>query len=64
VRPPERCPEGTRLCDCRDPRSRMRSVPMSRRVRTLLLAGLTAAATATAMWLATAAQAGIQGSGH
>jgi hypothetical protein len=36
---------------------------MSRRVRTLLLAGLTAAATATAMWLATAAQAGIQGSG-
>jgi hypothetical protein len=38
--------------------------PMSRRVRTLLLAGLTAAATATAMWLATAAQAGIQGSGH
>jgi hypothetical protein len=37
---------------------------MSRRVRTLLLAALTTAATATAVWLASAAQAGIQGSGH
>jgi hypothetical protein len=37
---------------------------MSRRVRTLLLAALTAAATTTALWLASAAQAGIQGSGH
>jgi hypothetical protein len=37
---------------------------MSRRVRTFLLAALTVAATATATLLATAAQAGIQGSGH
>jgi hypothetical protein len=37
---------------------------MSRRVRTLLLAALTAGATAAAVWLASAAQAGIQGSGH
>ena len=36
---------------------------MSRRARAMLLAALTAAATATAMWLASAAQAGIQGSG-
>lgn len=36
---------------------------MSRRTRTLLLAVLTAAAAAAATWLATAAQAGIQGSG-
>jgi hypothetical protein len=36
---------------------------MTRRARALLLAALTAAATATAVWLATAAQAGIQGSG-
>jgi hypothetical protein len=37
---------------------------MTRRARILLLAALTTAATATATWLATAAQAGIQGSGH
>jgi hypothetical protein len=37
---------------------------MSRRARNWLLAVLTTtAATATIMWLATAAQAGIQGSG-
>jgi hypothetical protein len=37
---------------------------MTRRARIWLLAVLTTAATATGMWLATAAQAGIQGSGH
>jgi hypothetical protein len=36
---------------------------MSRRVRTWLLAIMTAATTATVVSLATAAQAGIQGSG-
>lgn len=36
---------------------------MSRRARTWLFAILTAGATATITWLATAAQAGIQGSG-
>jgi hypothetical protein len=37
---------------------------MSRRARIWLLAILTTAATATVTWVATAAQAGIQGSGH
>ncbi len=37
---------------------------MSRRARIWLFALLTAAATATATLLATAAQAGIQGTGH
>jgi hypothetical protein len=37
---------------------------MSRRARIWLLAVLTAATTSVAMVLATAAQAGIQGSGH
>jgi hypothetical protein len=36
---------------------------MSRRARGWVLAIFTTAATATIMWLATAAQAGIQGSG-
>jgi hypothetical protein len=37
---------------------------MSRRARTCLLAVFTAVTSAAFMWLATAAQAGIQGSGH
>jgi hypothetical protein len=37
---------------------------MSRRARGWLFAILTVAATATSTWLATAAQAGIQGTGH
>ena len=41
-----------------------RSPVMSRRVRIWLLALLTAATSATAVAVATAAQAGIQGSGH
>ncbi|GAA4466017.1 hypothetical protein GCM10023170_076240 [Phytohabitans houttuyneae] len=43
--------------------SEKREVRMSRRARTWLLAVLTAATTGTAVLLATAAQAGIQGSG-
>lgn len=37
---------------------------MSRRARIWLFAAATTAATATTIWLATAAQAGIQGSGR
>jgi hypothetical protein len=37
---------------------------MTRRARIWLTALLTAAASGTLMWIATAAQAGIQGSGH